>query len=84
VILKTSTLLRLRRALVKRTYHHLYTPRRCGCPGPKGPYRELIEAVVGKTAQPGLLHQLQVLLTMQFSAKTGIKESRIALAAGES
>jgi putative transposase len=46
VILKTSTLLRLHRALVKRKYHLLYTPRRHGRPGPKGPSRELIEAVV--------------------------------------
>jgi putative transposase len=46
VILKTSTLLRLHRALVKREYHVLYTPRRRGRPGPKGPSRELIEAVV--------------------------------------
>ena len=46
VILKTSTLLRLHRALVMRKYHLLYTPRRRGRPGPKGPSRELIEAVV--------------------------------------
>jgi transposase InsO family protein len=46
VILKTSTLLRLHRALVKRKYHLLYAPRRRGHPGPKGPSRELIEAVV--------------------------------------
>ncbi len=46
VILKTSTLLRLHRALVKRKYHVLYSSRRCGRPGPKGPSRELIDAVV--------------------------------------
>jgi hypothetical protein len=46
VILKTSTLLRLHRALVKRKYHLLYTPRRRSRPGPKGPSRELIAAVV--------------------------------------
>jgi putative transposase len=45
VILKTSTLLRLHRALVKRKYRLLFTPRR-GSPGPKGPSRELIDAVV--------------------------------------
>ncbi len=45
--------LRLHRALVKRKYRLLYTPRRRGRPGPKGPARELIEAVVEvKTAQP--------------------------------
>ncbi len=46
VILKTSTLLRLHRALVKRKYRLLYTPRRRGRPGSKGPSGELIEAVV--------------------------------------
>ena len=52
VILKTSTLLRLHRALVMRKYHLLYTPRRRGRPGPKGPSRELIEAVVMKRRNP--------------------------------
>lgn len=46
VVVKTSTLLRLHRALVKRKYRLLYSPRRCGRPGPKGPSRELIDAVV--------------------------------------
>jgi putative transposase len=46
VILKTSTLLRLHRALVKRKYRLLYSSRRCRRPGPKGPSRELIDAVV--------------------------------------
>ena len=46
VIVKTSTLLRLHRALVKRKYRLLYSSRRCGRPGPKGPPRELIDAVV--------------------------------------
>ena len=46
VILKTSTLRRLHRALVKRKYRLLYGsgPRRR--PGPKGPSRKLIAAVV--------------------------------------
>jgi putative transposase len=43
---KTSTLLRFHRALVKRKYRQLYSPRRRGRPGPKGPSRELIDAVV--------------------------------------
>src|SRR5215469_4215992 len=46
VIVKTSTLLRLHRALVKRKYRLLYTPRRHGRAGRKGPARELIDAVV--------------------------------------
>jgi len=46
VILKTSTLLRLHRALVKRKYRLLYSPEPRRRPGPKGPSRELIDAVV--------------------------------------
>ena len=46
VILKTSTLLRLHRALVKRKYRLLYSSRRCGRAGPKGPPRALIDAVL--------------------------------------
>src|SRR5258708_4829639 len=46
VTLKTSTLLRLHRALVKRKYRLLYSSRRSGRPGPKGPSRELIDTVV--------------------------------------
>jgi putative transposase len=46
VILKASTLLRFHQALVKRKYHLLYGSTRARRPGPKGPSRELIAAVV--------------------------------------
>jgi putative transposase len=46
VILKTSTLLRLHHALVKRKYHLLYSLRKRLRPGPKGPSKELIGAVI--------------------------------------
>ena len=46
VVLKTSTLLRLHRALVKRKYRLLYSSRPRRRPGPRGPSRELIDAVV--------------------------------------
>ena len=46
VILKTSTLLRLHQALVKRKYQLLYGVKRHCRSGPKGPSRELIDAVV--------------------------------------
>ena len=46
VIPKASTLLRLHQALVKRKYHLLYSSPRPRRPGPKGPSRELIAAVV--------------------------------------
>jgi putative transposase len=46
VILKTSTLLRLHRPLVKRKYRLLYSSGQRRRPGPKGSSRELIDAVV--------------------------------------
>jgi len=46
VILKPSSLLRFHHALVKRKYSLLYSPRKCRRPGPKGPSKELIYAVV--------------------------------------
>ncbi len=46
VILKPSTLLSFHRALVKRKYRLLYSPRKRRHPGPKGPSRELIDTVV--------------------------------------
>jgi transposase InsO family protein len=46
VILKPSTLLYFHHALVKRKYRLLYSPRRRRRPGPKGPSKELIDAVV--------------------------------------
>jgi transposase InsO family protein len=46
VILKPSTLLYFHRALVKRKYRLLYSPRQRRHPGPKGPSRELIDTVV--------------------------------------
>jgi putative transposase len=46
VILKPSTLLSFHDALVKRKYRLLFTPRRRGKPGPKGPSQELIEIIV--------------------------------------
>jgi transposase InsO family protein len=46
VVLKPSTLMGFHRALVKRKYRRLFTPRRHGTPGPKGPPPELIAAVL--------------------------------------
>jgi putative transposase len=46
VILKPSTLLRFHHALVKRKYYFLYNSRKRHRPGPKGPSKELIKAVV--------------------------------------
>src|SRR5215470_8951935 len=46
VVVKPSTLLRLHQALVKRKYQILYGTKWRRRPGPKGPARELIDAVV--------------------------------------
>ena len=46
VIIKTSTLLRFHEALVKCKYQWLYSSRKKGKPGPKGPSSELIQAIV--------------------------------------
>ena len=46
VILKPTTLFKFHDILKKRKYRLLYTARRKGKPGPKGPSQELIEAIV--------------------------------------
>ncbi|MEX2123849.1 MAG: helix-turn-helix domain-containing protein [Woeseia sp.] len=53
IVLKPSTLLAFHAALVNRKYRRLFTPKRRGKPGPKGPSPELIQAVVEtKTRNP--------------------------------
>ena len=46
IVLKPSTILGFHRALVKRKYRLLFTHKRSGKPGPKGPSPELITAIV--------------------------------------
>ena len=46
IVLKPSTLLHLHRVLAKRQYRMLFSPERRRQPGPKGPSKELIDAVV--------------------------------------
>src|SRR6478672_1631353 len=46
IVLKTSTLLHFHKMLVKQKYRMLFSPKRVGRPGPKGPTKELIDAVV--------------------------------------
>ncbi len=46
VVLKPSTLLAFHAALVKRKYRQLFSPKRRGKPGPKGPSLELVVAIV--------------------------------------
>ena len=46
IVLKPSTIVSFHRSLVKRKYRLLFTPKRRGKPGPKGPSAELIRAIV--------------------------------------
>jgi putative transposase len=54
IILKPSTLLQFHRTLVHRKYQLLFSPKRRRRPGPKGPQKEVIEAIVEmKRRNPG-------------------------------
>jgi putative transposase len=44
--IRPSTLLRFHRALIQRKYRLLFTPRARGRPGPKGPSKDLIAAIL--------------------------------------
>ena len=46
IVLKASTLLHLHAVLCKRKYRTLFSPQRRHRPGPKGPKKDLIDAVV--------------------------------------
>ena len=46
IVLKPSTIMAFHRALVKQKYRWLFTPKRRGKPGPRGPSAELIAAIV--------------------------------------
>src|ERR1700745_2784725 len=46
IVLKTSTLLHFHKMLVKQKYSLLFSQKRLRRPGPKGPAKELIAAVV--------------------------------------
>ena len=46
IVLKPSTLLHFHHVLAKRKYQMLFSSKRRGRPGPKGPAQELIDAVV--------------------------------------
>jgi transposase InsO family protein len=46
IVLKPTTLLALHRALVQRKYRLLFSPKRRGVPGPKGPSAELVAAIL--------------------------------------
>ena len=54
IAFKPSTFLRLHHVLVERKYRLLFSPKRRTKPGPKGPTKELISAVIDmKKRNPG-------------------------------
>jgi putative transposase len=46
MVLRPSTVFHLHRVLVKRKYRLLFSPKRRGKPGPRGPQKELVDAIV--------------------------------------
>ena len=46
IVLKPSTIVSFHRALVKRKYRLLFTPKNRGKPGPTGPSPELVSAII--------------------------------------
>lgn len=46
IVLKPSTLLAFHAMLVKRKYRQLFSPKRRGKPGPRGPSPELVKAII--------------------------------------
>src|SRR6185436_5211981 len=46
IVLKPATIVAFHRALVKRKYRLLFSPKRRGVPGPKGPSAELVAAIL--------------------------------------
>ncbi len=46
IVLKPATILSFHRALVRRKYHLLFTPKNRGMPGPRGPSPKLVSTIV--------------------------------------
>src|SRR5262249_3071818 len=46
IVLRPSTVFHLHRVLVKRKYRLLFSAKRRGRPGPKGPQKELVDAIL--------------------------------------
>jgi transposase InsO family protein len=71
IVLKPSTIMSFHRALVRRKYQLLFTPKRRGKPGPKGPSPELIAAICEmKRRNPSfgyqrIAQQLSLVLNME-------------------
>jgi hypothetical protein len=53
IVLKTSTLLHFHKMLIQQKYRLLFSPKRVRRPGPKGPTKELIDAVLEMKRRDG-------------------------------
>jgi hypothetical protein len=62
IVLKPSTLLHFHHVLTKRKYQTLFSSKRGGRPGSKGPAQELIDAVVEMKRRnlPGVVRELLI------------------------
>jgi hypothetical protein len=67
VVIKPSTLLRFHEALKKRKYQLLFSPRRRGKPGPKGPSSEIIQVIVEMKRRYPLKISWRIRTRRQFS-----------------
>lgn len=69
IVLKPSTLLRFHQMLVKGKYCALFSPQHRGRPGPKGPNKQLIDAVLDMKRRNGsTLLSTDTLLFFAFAA----------------
>jgi transposase InsO family protein len=76
VIIRPSTLLSFHNALKKRKYRLLYSPRGGGKPGPKGPSKEVINAIVEMKQRnprygcPRIAHQINLAFGLNLDKDT--------------
>ena len=86
VVLKPSTLLRLHRTLTARKYRRLFSSRVRKKPGPKGPSREVIAAVVDMTQRnptwgcPRIAQQITLAFGIPMNKEDGQLAHRTILA----
>jgi putative transposase len=78
IAFKPSTLLNFHRALVQRKYRLLFSPKRRGKPGPKGPNQDLIRGVVDMKQRnprwgcPRIAEQIETFISFTTTAKSSM------------
>ena len=88
IVLKPATLLHLHSLLRKRKYHLLFSPQRGHRPGPKGPNRELIDAVVAMKqrnpnwGRPRIAQQIALAFGVEIDYGCGAPDPERSLPAG--